>query len=20
MPSYISRTRTQLNEFGYSHP
>ncbi|KHG01981.1 hypothetical protein F383_33316 [Gossypium arboreum] len=20
MPSYISRTRTQLNEFGHSHP
>ncbi|KHG28747.1 hypothetical protein F383_15784 [Gossypium arboreum] len=20
MPSYISRTRTQLNEFGRSHP
>ncbi|KHG19139.1 hypothetical protein F383_06104 [Gossypium arboreum] len=20
MPSYISRTRTQLSEFGHSHP
>ncbi|KHG01056.1 hypothetical protein F383_39159 [Gossypium arboreum] len=20
MPSYISQTRTQLNEFGHSHP
>ncbi|KHF99518.1 hypothetical protein F383_38503 [Gossypium arboreum] len=20
MPSYISRTQTQLNEFGHSHP